>query len=231
VVAAATIADVLRAELLDILAGDLAGRQVGHPLRVGVDGVCGVGKSRFARDLVAALQRTGRPARLVDSDGFHHVRRVRRSGEDPARGYYENAYDFDRLVSDVLVPLGPGGDRRYATRVHDLATDQVVEDAWDVAEPDAVVVFDCTFLQRGDLRRHWDVVVFLDADLDLARARGIARDEEALGGPEAAATAYDERYFAACSIYLAEEDPQHRADVVVGHDDPLRPHLLPGPSR
>lgn len=220
-----------RAELLDVLAGDLAGRRLGHPLRVGVDGVCGVGKSRFARDLVAALEGAGRPARLVDSDGFHHVARVRRAGDDPARGYYENAYDFGRLVSDVLVPLGPGGDRRYATRVHDLATDEVVDDAWEVAEPDAVVVFDCTFLQRGDLRRLWDVVVFLDADPHVARSRGIARDQEALGGPEAAATAYDERYFAACLTYLAEEDPRARADVVVGHDDPQRPHLVRGPSR
>ncbi|HEX2892609.1 MAG TPA: uridine kinase [Marmoricola sp.] len=215
-----------RADLLAALAGDLAGRRVGHPLRVGIDGVCGAGKSRFARDLVAALEERGRPVRLVDSDGFHHVSRVRRSGHDPARGYYENAYDFDRLVADVLVPLGPGGDRRYATRVHDLATDEVVEDAWAVAEDEAVVVFDCTFLQRGDLRRHWDVVVFLDVDPETARARGIVRDAHALGGRDAAEAAYDARYHAACLIYLEEERPRERADVVVDHEDPARPRFL-----
>jgi uridine kinase len=193
---------------------------------VGIDGLCGVGKSRFARDLVAAVSAVGRPGRLLDSDGFHHVREVRRSGDDPARGYYDHAYDFHRLVADALVPLGPGGDRRYATRILDLATDEVVTDAWATAEEDAVVVFDCTFLQRGDLRRHWDVVVFLDADPATARARGIARDRIALGGADVAATAYDERYHAACLIYLDEEDPQTRADVLVDHEDPACPRLL-----
>jgi uridine kinase len=210
---------------MDLLARRLGPLRPGHPLRVGVDGVCGVGKTRFARDLAEALRRTGREVALLDSDGFHHVRAVRRRGDDPARGYYENAYDFGRLVADVLVPLGPGGSRRYATRIHDLATDEVVDDAWAVAPEDSVVVFDCTFLARTGLREHWDVVLFLDADLEVARDRGIERDRDALGGPDAAAAAYDSRYLAACRIYLDEERPVDRADVVVGHDDPSSPEV------
>jgi len=185
-----------------------------------------VGKSRFARDLVAAVEAKGRPAIHVDSDGFHHVRAVRRSGADQARAYYDHAYDFPRLVSAVLAPLGPTGDRRYATRIHDLGTDEVVDDAWAVAPPDAVAVFDATFLQRGKLRHDWDVVVFLDADLDTARERGIARDHVDLGGRRAAEAAYDERYFAACLLYLHEESPRERADVVIDHTDPANPSFL-----
>lgn len=214
-----------RDDLLAVLADRLAGWRPGHPLRVGVDGVCGVGKSRFARDLVAAVEHAGRRAVLLDSDGFHHVRDVRRRGDDPARGYYENAYDFDRLVTDVLRPLGPGGGRVYATRIHDLAGDRPIDDAWELAHEDDVVVFDCTFLQRGGLRDHWDLVVFLEADPATARARGIRRDRDALGGEAAAASAYDGRYLAACLLYLDEEDPAARADVVVGHDDPSSPEL------
>jgi uridine kinase len=210
---------------MDLLARRLGALSPGHPLRVGVDGVCGAGKTRFARDLVGALARTGRDAVHLDSYGFHHVREVRRRGKDPARGYYDDAYDFDRLVTDVLLPLGPGGSRRYATRIHDLETDAVVDDAWARASENSVVLFDCTFLQRGGLRDHWDAVVFLDADLAIARARGVARDREQLGGDDAARAAYDARYLAACRIYLDEERPVARADVVVGHDDPSKPEL------
>ncbi|MEJ2578791.1 MAG: hypothetical protein P8Z68_06780 [Kineosporiaceae bacterium] len=39
----------------------LAGRYPGHPLRVGIDGVCGVGKSTFARDLGTPSTTPGPP--------------------------------------------------------------------------------------------------------------------------------------------------------------------------
>jgi uridine kinase len=223
-----------RAAVLEHLAAHLD-RDPGHPLRVGIDGVCGAGKSRFADELAAVLAGTGRPVVRLDSDGFHHPSAHRRRNPDPARGYYEDAFDFAALAERVLRPLGPGGDRRYAVAVHDLATDAVREE-WAVAEPDAVVVLDCTFLQRGALRALWDEVVYLDVDLERATARGVARDAAALGGREAAAEAYRRRYRAACEIYLAEERPRERASVVIAHDDVrrpvvVRPDLMPPAAR
>ncbi len=169
----------------------------GHPLRVGVDGVCGAGKTTFTRELVQRLGATGRAVVHVDSDGFHHVReRRRRRGPMSARGYYEDAYDFETLLQRVLLPLGPGGSREDAVRVHDLATDEIVIDETDTAPP------------------------------DVTTTRGVARDAAALGGDEAARAAYDSRYAAACAIYLAEESPEERATIVVQHDDPSRPRII-----
>lgn len=216
-----------RAQVLDEVARHLASREVDHPLRVGVDGVCGVGKTTFTRELVERLRATGRPVVHVDSDGFHHVReRRRRQGPTSARGYYEDAYDFDALVDRVLVPLGPGGTREYAVRVHDLATDEVIGGETAVAPDDAIVMFDATFVQRGRLRDHWDEVVYLDADPEVATARGVARDCEEMGGEAAARAAYESRYAAACAIYLTEERPGERASVVVQHDDPAAPRIV-----
>ncbi|EXG80544.1 uridine kinase [Cryptosporangium arvum] len=221
----------MRHHVLTTIAGYLATRHRSHPLRVGVDGICGVGKSTFARELRAALAETGRPVVLVDSDGFHHVRERRyRQGRDSARGYYEDAYDFDALVTDVLVPLGPGGSRVYARRVHDMATDEVVVGDTAPCPPDAVVLFDATFLQRDALRAHWDEVVYLHADVETATGRGVARDAARLGGPEKARAAFAGRYTAACRIYLDEQRPRERASIVVDHNDPDRPFVerMPG---
>lgn len=212
-----------RTQVLDEVAGRLVAQRRGSPLRVGVDGVCGAGKSRFARDLVVAVERLGRPALHLDSDGFHHVRAVRHRRQS-AQGYYQDAYDFEALTERVLRPLGDG-HLEIATRVHDLASDAVVSEVVTVA-PGCVVVFDCTFLQRGSLRTLWDEVIWLEVALPIARARGIARDSAALGGAEAAAAAYDARYLAACRIYLDEESPRERAGIVVGHDDPAEPRLI-----
>ena len=213
--------------MLNLIARRLLARQSGHPLRVGVDGICGAGKSTFARELRAVLSEEGRPVVLVDSDGFHHARKRRhRQGRDSARGYYEDAYDFDSLIDKVLRPLGPGGSGQYAVRVHDLTSDSVVED-WAVAPPDAVVLFDATFIQRGRLRELWDEVIYLDADEEAAMARGVTRDAPALGGHDLARAAYDHRYMGACRIYLTEQDPRARASIVVDHTDPDAPFVSP----
>ncbi|QBX54937.1 uridine kinase [Nocardioides seonyuensis] len=213
--------------LVRVVAEALVREQTGAPLRVGVDGICGAGKSTFTRALVKEVESSGRPAIHVDSDGFHHVRdRRRRNTVDQARGYYEDAYDFDALAELVLRPLGPGGSRRYARRVHDLVTDAVITDDTATAPPDAVVLFDATFLQQPRLEGLWDLVIYLHSDEEAAVERGVDRDADALGGRESARAAYDARYMAACRIYLAERQPRERASMVVDNSDPRAPVMV-----
>ena len=200
-----------RTELVSAVAEHLIGSRADHPLRVGIDGPCGSGKSTLAAELVGEITSRGSPALALDSDGFHQPREIRyRQGATSARGYYEDAYDFDALVERVLAPLGGGGSGRYATKVHDLATDRVETDLVAIAAADAILVFDCTFLQRGPLRDHWDEVIYLRVGRELAVHRGVARDAARLGGIEAALTAYEARYMAAYDIYVREENPEAR---------------------
>jgi uridine kinase len=149
-----------------------------------------------------------------------------RRGRDSARGYYDDAYDFAALADRVLRPLGSGPPFEFATAVHDLASDELVTGATAVAEPDSIVVFDCTFLQRGSLRGLWDAVVWLDCDRAAALRRGVVRDAAALGGEEAAAAAYESRYMAACELYLEQERPFDHASIVVDNTVPLSPRLV-----
>ena len=161
-----------RADTLNEVARHLGTLLSGHPLRVGIDGVCGAGKSAFARDLAVALEAIGRSVIHIDSDGFHHIRERRyRQGRDSARGYYDDAYDFDSLTERVLLPLGPAGSREYAVRVHDLTTDAVIDTETAQAPSGAVVIFDATFIQRDTLRELWDEVIYLHSTVEAAMAR------------------------------------------------------------
>lgn len=215
-----------RAQLLDGLAAVLLARDLGHPLRVGIDGWCGAGKTMLRRALADRLRAGPRAVVELESDGFHNPRPIRyRQGRGSARGYYDDAYDLAAVERIVLRPLGRGGDRCIAVKIHDLSTDRsdVVTASVD---PAAIVLFDCTFIQRGNLRELWDEVIYLDVEDTIARARGIARDADALGGATAAADAYDSRYFAACRLYRDEENPRAQASIVIENSDPEDPRLL-----
>ena len=201
---------------------DVISRDLGHPLRVAIDGVTASGKSTCARWLVNAIAAQGRPAIHVTMDGFHHRRAHRyRQGRASAAGYYQDAYDFDALCTQLLIPLGPNGSGEIRRRIIDLASDEPVEDAPEPVPTDAIVVVDGTFLHRPPLPDYWDYTVFVDTPMDVARARGTARDADALGGEVAAGMAFDQRYHAACRIYLDEVDPRARATRVLPGIDSL----------
>ncbi|OZC84610.1 hypothetical protein CH254_19470 [Rhodococcus sp. 06-412-2C] len=201
---------------------DVISRDLGHPLRVAIDGVTASGKSTCARWLVNAIAAQGRPAIHVTMDGFHHRRAHRyRQGRASAAGYYQDACDFDALCTQVLIPLGPNGSGEIRRRIIDLASDEPVEDPPEPVPTDAIVVVDGTFLHRLPLPDYWDYTVFVDTPMDVARARGTARDADALGGEVAAGMAFDQRYHAACRIYLDEVDPRARATRVLPSIDSL----------
>jgi uridine kinase len=187
---------------------------------VGVDGVDGVGKTTFADALAGQLDR---PVVRISVDDFHHVRAVRhRIGPDSAEGFWLDAFDYERLIADVFAPLRT--ELRYRPRAHDLAGDRVLEPAWEAAPPGAVVVVDGLFLQRPELVRWWDLVLFLDAPFEITARRLEERDGPSPGG-------YG-RYIGAADLYFAACDPKGGADVLVDVADAEAPRIVRrGPLR
>lgn len=203
-----------------------------HPTRVAVDGVSAAGKSTLAAELVEAVAAGGRPAVHLSMDGYHHPRARRyRQGRGSPAGYYDDAFDYAAFAEHVLIPLGPSGDRRYRARIRDLATDEPVEEPPLEAPADSVVVVDGSFLQRPELFEHWDHRIFVDTSLAVARARGLARDAEQLGGRAEAERLYGVRYHAAARIYFEAVQPRERATLVVHNDDLASPQLHLRPDR
>jgi uridine kinase len=210
-----------RGQAVARVASWIAGRELEHPTRVAVDGVTASGKSTLAREITQALSELGRPVIHVSMDGFHHPRaRRHRQGRESARGYYEDAYDFAALARSLLEPLGPGGDRRYRPSVIDLETDTASSDQALAAPENAVLVVDGTFLQRPEIHDLWDERVWVDTPLHVARRRGVKRDADLLGGPEAAERLFVDRYHGAARIYIDAVAPAARASVVFGNEHP-----------
>jgi uridine kinase len=215
-----------RAKAIGEIASLVCRDDLGHPVRVGVDGVTASGKSMLAGELAQAVAGCGRRVIHLTMDGFHHPREHRyRRGRMSGEGYYDDAFDFAALARHVLVPLGPGGDRCYRTRIIDLASDERIEEPALEAPVDAVLILDGSFLQRPELAGLWDHLIFVNTSLAVARSRGVCRDADRLGGQAAAERAFDERYQAASRIYLDTVRPAENATLIVDNDDLTRPRL------
>jgi uridine kinase len=211
---------------IERLAACVCALHLAHPVRVAVDGTTASGKSTLARELTEAVAAIGRQVIHLSMDGYHYPRQHRwKRGPLSAEGYYEDAYDFEAFVKNVLTPLGPKGDRRFRERIIDLATDLAINEPAVVAPVDAVLIVDGSFLQRTELIDHWDYRIFVNTSFDVALARGLARDSEALGGMEAARTAYQSRYHAAAQLYILDRHPADTASVIVDNDDLDAPGL------
>ena len=104
---------------------------------------------------------------------------------------------------------------------HDIATEQPVAAAWQVAEPGSILLLDGIFLHRPELVDHWDYSVFLDVPFTESVARMAGRDH---GDPDPAA-ATNHRYVAGQQLYLAECRPSEKATVVIDNSALLEPRI------
>jgi uridine kinase len=216
-----------RLDVLEDLAARIADVSLKHPLRIAIDGRTAAGKTTLSDALAQLVRKRGRPVIRASIDGFHRPKVDRYArGRYSAEGYYYDARDLAAIVSLLLLPLGPGGDRFYRTASFDLERDQPIEQEPTRAPEAAVLIVDGTFLQRPELRDNWDVTIFVKTSAELAENRAVRRDAGTLGSIEAIRKIYAERYRAAFDLYAKLSFPEQIADAVLDNEDVAHPVLL-----
>ena len=135
----------------------------GRPALVGIDGVDGSGKTRFAAPLADAYARAGRGALVVHEDDFLNPRAVRyRLGPDSPEGFFLDSYNLPALAANVLDPIARPGEIRIVPGSFDFRTDTPRDTEPVGVPPDAVVIVEGMFLHRAELADRWDLSVFLE---------------------------------------------------------------------
>ena len=192
-------------------------------LKVGIDGVDGAGKTVFGDELAHVLEASGRTVIRASVDSFHNPRAARyRLGRDSPRGFFLDSYDYDTLKAALLEPLSPGGTGRYRKAVFDHRLDAPVPAPEARALPGSVLVFDGIFLHRPELRRYWDVSVFLEVGFSTSVPRGAARGE---GSPDPRAP-QNRRYIEGQRLYLRGCTPERHATFVINNENLAAPFFI-----
>lgn len=216
-----------RARLVNYLVGQIIRIEQPHPVRVAIDGPDAAGKTTLAQELIAPLQAYQRPIIRASIDGFHNPACMRhRRGEDAPQGCYHDSFNYQTLRDLLLAPLGPHGSRQYRSAIFDYRTDSEAQTAIQVAEVNAVLLFDGVFLLRPELVAYWDYSIFVDASFDVTLARAEQRDAIMFGSVEEVRRRYEQRYIPGQKLYFDECQPKERARVVIDNSDLGNPVVL-----
>lgn len=198
-----------------------------HPIRVGIDGITASGKSTFAINLASELSKSKRSIKVTTLDGFHNPRIKRHQrGRESAEGYYFDAYDYEGVLENLLLPLGPNGNRMYKTEIFDLANDLPLNHAFEQATPDMILIVDGSFSLRNELRAQWDVSIYLLVDYEIAEDRASLRDAELFSSSDVARKITKLRYHGAHKIHTDSVKPKEIATFVISNNDPKNPTIL-----
>ncbi|WP_020060600.1 hypothetical protein [Bacillus sp. 123MFChir2] len=191
-----------------------------HPVRVGVSGITASGKTTFANELAKEVESQGRKVIRTSIDYFHNPREIRYAqGKESAKGYYEDAHDYQAISERLLIPLGPNGTKRYEVQSHDLESDLYIRSEPILASEDTICIVDGTFLFKEELKHLFDYKVYVETDFQIARERGSKREAKAFGSKEKAEDMFIQRYHAACRMYIEEHTPKECADAVVNNNN------------
>lgn len=165
-------------------------------LLVGLDGCGGAGKSTLAEEL--AIEREN--VQVVHIDDFYKPKdeRVEVTETTPVHINFE----FDRLKQQVLEPLEHGETAKYQT-----VNGEAVE-----VKPSGYIVIEGLGTLGTELRSHFDYKVWVEALETVRRQRGVERDSEDW------ATIWDNEYLPQDARYVAEQQPQMVADIVIKND-------------
>ncbi len=217
-----------RNELVSLLADIILNIACDHPLRVAIDGVDAAGKTCLAEELARFLEAEHtRQIIQASVDGFHNPRAIRRrQGSLSPEGFYRDSYNYPILIRSLLAPLGPGGNRRFRTAAFDYRRDAPLPAELRQAQEDAILLMDGIFLLRPELRQHWDLSIFLQADFEQTLPRGAVRDAGLFGSRAAAEERYQKRYIPGQKLYLREARPLDKADIVIDNNTIHKPRLI-----
>lgn len=181
----------------------------------------------LADELAIALRGRGRDVIRASVEGFLRPRIERyRRGPESAQGCYEDSFDYDRLLAELLRPLGESGSRLYRAEIYDRHTDLLLDAEQMEASDDAILLFDGVFLLRPELVDAWDFRVFITVASEEIIRRARIRDAEVYGSPDDAERRFRARYLPSQRHYRGTVRPAALADVVLDNDDPSQPGVL-----
>lgn len=163
-------------------------KKSGETLLIGIDGFGGSGKSTLAKDLKAEL---GQVSAVVSLDDFGY----------PA--------DRKRLLEQVIVPLKNNNQAKYQR--YDWESKTLKE--WFTIEPSSIVIIEGLRALSPELKKYYDLTIWMDMDQEYASKRGLNRDLNEYKVDNA--SKWEHEWKSMEKDYVESDKPQETADFKI----------------
>jgi len=223
-------AEIVRKEMIERLSSYISQKrhELG-PLVVGITGMDTSGKSEMTKLLARELENAGHTVQVVHLDDFHRSRAERyRVGLLEPVQYYEHSFDFEWLITELLIPIRNEGQLEKSLTCLD-----VLKDTWTIerrysVNADTIVLLEGVFLFRAEISQFLDLVIFLQVDESTVVERARLRDLPIQG--EEVWRKYQKKYLPAQRAYLEEYPPERNAGIILDNNDWANPKVIKWPE-
>ncbi len=189
-------------------------RKEERPFLVGINGIGKSGKTRFSERLAEQLRELGFQAELLSLDIFTAQKKTRKpKGYSEAEGFYYKHYDMDRLQEQLLRPLQGEQSPTLQLDLFDTAKDKIAEKRSLALDRRSMVLLEGPFLFQEEFFAFFDFRIYLVTDFEKSlelELRGFEGKDREKRKDE-----FIRRELAAQSIYLKQETPWKRAQLVL----------------
>ena len=195
-------------------------QQADRPFILGITGIDGAGKSRFAAALRRYLDSRNYRTQIIHLDDFHNPLAVRYAGENQMQNYYHRSFNLDEIINKLLRPVHQ--KNTFSTRLPVLnpATDENDTEKEYSFNAETIVIFEGVFLLREELSPYLDYTVFLEIPFEESQKRAKQRDTDDI------VAKYDTKYLPAQKKYLAKFPPDKHADIIIDNGNWEYPTII-----
>ncbi len=149
---------------------------------VAISGIEGGGKRALTEKVAAALSLEGLSVAIIHSDDWEASESVRFNVMNSPEEYYLNAYRFDEMFEELILPLKLFGSIKTAVSLDDVMNPRTVE--YDFQDIDMILIEGVYLLQESYMDLY-DYTCWIESDFDAAFARldeqvDIEQSQEAL---------------------------------------------------
>lgn len=191
---------------------------------VGINGVDTSGKTTFTVRFSEFLKSLNVKNAVIHIDDFHNPSAVRNKGADEIESYYANAFDYPKIVNEILAPL----KKEFHIDKHivclNLDTDRYDNSVHFNIDEQTILLVEGVLLFRPPLLDYFDLKIYLDIDFSEVIRRATARDVPIYG--ESFLQKYANKYIPVQKRYINEFQPQKNADILIDNNDPCYPRVV-----